>query len=53
MTTTFSKSGNLPLHAAAREGFLPILKWLVEVKKVDVMQDNKEKEPKRALNIAR
>jgi ankyrin repeat protein len=33
--------GDLPVHTAAREGMLPILKFLIEEKHVNVMQNNK------------
>lgn len=52
VTSEFNQAGDLPIHTAAREGFLPILKYLCEVKKVDVMQNN-QKENKRPLNISR
>ena len=52
VVSEFNHFGDLPIHTVSREGFLPIIKWLCEVKKVDVMQNNK-KEDKRPLNIAR
>jgi ankyrin repeat protein len=44
--------GDLPIHTAAREGMLPILKFLIEEKNVNVMQNNKL-ENKRPLNLSR
>ena len=44
--------GDLPIHVAAREGMLPILKYLIEEKNVNVMQNNKL-ENKRPLNLSR
>ena len=44
--------GDLPVYTAAREGFLPILKYLCEEKKVDLSINNK-KDDKRPLNISR
>ena len=47
-----NKEGDLPIHTAAREGHLPLLKWLIEEKHVGIMQNNKL-ENKRPLNLAR
>lgn len=44
--------GDLPVHTAAREGFLSILKFLIEEKGVNIMQNN-TLEKKRPLNLSR
>ncbi len=48
---TFDKDGQAPIHVAAREGYLPIVKYLVEEKKVTTWLNNKQH--MRALNVAR
>lgn len=47
----FDKEGQAPIHVAAREGFFPIVKYLVEEKKCTVWLNNKQHV--RALNISR
>ncbi len=47
----FDSEGQAPIHVAAREGYLAIVKYLVEDLKVTVWLNNKQHV--RALNIAR